>query len=73
MFNVKEKRGATRRDIKALRRYAKEQKCHFHVALTKCPSCCQEIPTTETTINIGGPADAQGRAQAAKATFDLLN
>ena len=73
MFNLTQKREATRPAIKALRRAAKENHCHFHVGLTKCPSCCQEIKAAETPITIMGPADAQGTAQAAKATFDLLH
>lgn len=71
MFNVDDKRGAKRWEIKALKRYAKEQNCHFAVGLTKCPSCRRETGRAETPIVVAA-ADEGAHDRAVRATRDLL-
>jgi len=71
MFNLTQKRGATRPAIKALRRAAKENHCRVHIGLMKCPSCGTKIEPAETRITMNS-GDSDSINRAAQATSDLL-
>jgi hypothetical protein len=73
LLNIVERGNANQKDLRAFRRFAKENKCHFGIGLKTCPRCKVAIEEGESSIRVNGPDDIEAIDRSAKAIRELLN